>query len=412
MTRLRSAYALSLVSFGVKGVSSLFVTYLVANGLSVAEFGLWSTMFSLGIVFSVADFGVGQLIVTRYHEGRLAGVGDRQLLTKAVLAMALFAGVLLIFGSFAVQRGELARVNWKPLLLFVIVMRLVLIPYGAVLAAHAKYHERKAIEAIAYAVGGVFILVSMNAHASVSVLLMGMNVAITAGSVGIAVRARSVADLRPDFSAASPRSVISILRESLPYFLHNLSGLAVYGGFVAATALVLTAESTARVALLHSILFMNLFQVFDLIFRTVQTELHKEELFKRLKALLAVSYLGLMLLLGAFGSAIIGLVFRKYSYSQLELLLYVTFVFSELYYLLLTSRLQMKSSQRAVLQNLAIVKTTGFMAALGLASLLPDAGSLSGFASFLCLYSLAVSVTAAWFMAGAGPGIASARTAD
>ena len=191
---MNKRYLTSLLSFGGKGICAFIINYWLANNLSVEEFALWATVFSFGmILIVVADFGVGQLVLTKLHENNLAVVGDRRLMTNSLAATAILSTLILLPTSFLFSFYDFfVGLKWKLLLFSVILFRVILIPYGAVLAAQDRYHERKSIEFISYAIGAIFILWATKVEADISTMLLGMNLIITLGFLAIGVRAANL----------------------------------------------------------------------------------------------------------------------------------------------------------------------------------------------------------------------------
>ncbi len=382
----------SLLAFGAKGLLALAITYWLANALSVEDFALWATVFSLGMILSVADFGVGQLVLTTFHERPRSGSENVRLLTNAVAGMALLSGGLFVVGCVAIASGQwLGGVRWSYVVMLLIVARLVFIPYGAVLSAHERYHERRVIEAASYALGAVFIWWSTRTGASVALMLLGMNACLTLGSLVTAGRAAQLGLARVTPALVTGPDTREVFRESLPYFVNNVSGLAIYGGFIAISSMLLAPAQTAKLSLLHSLVFMHLFQVFELIFRTSQTRLRDERLVVRLKVLVAVTYAGSVVAVAGAGPWLFKRFVAKYDYSVGELIVYLTFGFLEVYYLLLTSKLQMESARKRTLQSISLLKAAGFAGAVGVAAVVWPQPTLLAYSWVLVAFSLVMA---------------------
>jgi uncharacterized membrane protein YjfL (UPF0719 family) len=389
------AYIISLASFVAKGGCALLITYWLARGLSVTDYAAWATMSSVGMILSVADFGAGQLVLTGIHERRRHGTSADGLLSNAVASMLLLSAALLVVGSFVLRRFDVLRgVHGQLLLLLVILPRIVLIPFGAVLSAHDRYHERKVFEAFSYAFAAMFVYVCLRRQANFTTMLIGVNVLISMGSAAVAVRARSITADAVSWGEVRWARVIEVLRLSTPYFVNNVSGLAIYGGFIALSAIVLDGPATAKLALLHSLIFMHLFQVFELLFRTSQTQLDDPHVIRRLRGLIAAGFLTTAVATLIGGSWAFRRFFVAYSYTTTELLAFVAFTFAEVYYLLLTSRMQMSSALRGKLRTVSVIKTAGFVAVLLLVSLSATPTRLLSYNLALLTYSVITSLWA------------------
>jgi O-antigen/teichoic acid export membrane protein len=389
------AYATALGSFVAKGLGSFAITYLLANGLSEHAFGLWATLFSFGTILSVADMGVGQLILTTFHEGRFAKGEDTRLVTNSVFAMALLAVALLAVTSLTVSaRHLLEEVRWRNVLIALMLMRLLLIPYGAYLSAIERYHERKLAEALTYAAAAAFIYWGVSAGLGLSALLLGMNAIITLGSFALAVRADRLGMPRIQFDDVVPAQIRRVLVDAFPYFVNNVSGLAIYGGFIAVSSLVLSTTEIARLSLLHNLLLMHLFQVFELIFRSVQPRMKESRLMTQLNLLVVGSAALGMVLAALIGPWIFSVFFNKYAYSSTELVVYAAFAFCEVYYLLVTSAMQMQSALRARLQWMGLVKAVAFLGVLVVARLVSAQPGLLLYTSLLLAYAAVIGLMA------------------
>lgn len=387
-------YITGLLSFCAKGVCAFMINYWLANSLRVEDFALWATVFSFGMILSVTDFGVGQLVLTTLHEKNLAVVGDSRLMTNSVVTMVIVSTSILLLTSILFALYDFfGGMKWKLVIVSIILFRLVLIPFGAVLSAQDRFHERKFIEAISYAVGAIFILWGTEVKVDVSTMLLGMNFFITLGSLVIGVRAIKLSGARIEKESIKICEIKRVFADSMPYFINNISGLAIYGGFIAFSSLILNSNEIAKLSLLHSLIFMHMFQVFELIFRTIQTKMHDESLMKKLKGLIIISYLSCLVSLALVGVWMLKLFFRKYEYSAGELLIYTTFAFLEIYYLLLTSKMQMNSAMKNKLQSMSLIKALGFFIVLMLMYLLKKNPSLIFYSCLLVLYSFS---TAYW----------------
>lgn len=377
-----------------KGVFAFAVTYLVANHLSKEDFGLWATLFSIATMLGVSELGVGQLILTTFHErGHSREEGER-LVANAVAAMAGISLVLLFGLAIANTDGRLlGTVRWSGLLLAIILLRLVAAPHAAYLSALERYHERKVVEALTYGVAALAIAACIHAGRDISVLLLTINVVITAGSAIIWLRARQLGIPRVQLSVLSASEMRRIFTASFPYFVSNVSSLTTYAGFIALSAMVLNAVQIARISLLHTLLLMHAMQLFELLFKTVQPRMQDPVLMRRLRLMVAGSFALAILGAATVGPWVIETVFRQYHYSTPELVAYTCFVFLEIYYLLITSAMQMRSAMRSRLQWISIIKAGVFGVVL-LAGSLVNHSTLVPYTILLVIYSAVMGLLA------------------
>lgn len=395
MPRVPRKYVVTTGSFVAKGICAFVINYCVANRLSVEHFALWSTFFSFGTILSVADCGLGQLVLTTLHEQKRAETGDARLLSNSVAGLGVLSTVafLCVLALFA-YGNAFAGISWKEAIVALIVFRLVAIPYGAVLSAQDRFHERKLIESLSYAAAGAFIWAACRMGWGVSAMLFGLNAVVSLGAFATCVRASALISSKFRFEFVDRAHVIRLLADAFPYFVNNLSGVVVYGGFVAISSFVVGEGDIAKLSLLHNLIFLHLYQLFDVIFRTTQVQMFTGDMTGRLLRVVVATYL-----FGLIGSLTIGpwmfkLCFAKYTFTALELATYVTFAFAEVYYLLLTTRMQMRGSYKRVLQTMAGIKLIGFVS-LGIgASLSGLQISCLAYASLLLVCSVAMDFCA------------------
>lgn len=379
---------LGVAAFATKGACSLIITWSVASVYDSASFAVWATFFSLAAIVSIADMGTGQLVLTTFHSARNSAKWERELLSNSIALLVLASAATGVIAYAAVASSQVLRnLEWSAALIFATVVRLPLIPHLAYLAALERYHERKMAEAGAYAVGSAFVLWGLATDRTITVLLLGLNLIFSASAVFAAARAYALGMHTFDASTLAWRRIGRIASDSLPYFVNNVSGLAVYGGFVAASTLVLKGSDLGRVALLHNLLLLNLYQVFELVFRTVQTRLQEFRVWRTLTRGTVGGFVLASALIVMAGTQMAELFFPQYHYSHAELLTYGCFTFLEIYYLLVTSSIQMQVDLRQSLQRLGLAKGVGFIALIGLLSLFGIQPSLLAFSFGLVIYS-------------------------
>lgn len=389
------AYATTLVSFAAKGVFAFVITYLVANHLSKEQYGHWATLFSIAIVLGISELGVGQLILTTFHERRVSREEADRLISNSVAAMLVLSIVLQVGFSLAFAwSAMLPGVSWGGLLVAIILLRLITVPHGAYLMALERFHERKLAEALSYAAAAGFVAWGVARQASFSVLLLGMNAILTLGTLGVMVRARILGIPRIHWKSVTLPELRRVFGSSFPYFVTNVSSLTTYAGFIAMSSLVLNPLELARLSLLHTLLLMHAMQVFELLFKSVQTRMGEPGMMGKLTRLVGLAYLASLVGSVLAGPWIITRIFPKYHYSPVELSVYTTFVFLEVFYLMITTAVQMQSSLKQGLQNVSLIKAAAFGVLLLIAGLLPQQPGVLFYAVLLVVYSAAMGLLA------------------
>jgi len=388
----RIAYAVAIGSFGAKSLFAFTITYLVGNFLTKEDYGVWAIIFSISMILGVSELGVGQLILTTLHERQVTQSEADRLVKNALVLMAVLTSILMtILFVILWLTNPLDRVRWPTVIFAVILLRLMTVPHGAYLSAIERYHERKLVDAVVYAVCACLIAWGVTARWSLTALLIGMNVVLTLGSIAILFRARFLGMPRSHFSSVNWREVWQILRGSFPYFVNNVSTLTTYTGFIALSSLILDPIELARLALLHTLLLMYAIQVFELLFKSVQPRMQDPKVMNRLWQFVGFTFILAVIAAGAVGGWLIRLLFPAYDFTPSELTVYVVFVFLEVYFLLIISAMQMQSRKKMRLQWLSIGKSALFIAAVGLVALLP--GPL-GIMQYLLMLTLISAITA------------------
>jgi len=394
----RRAYLLGLLAFGAKAASSLFITWSVARAFDTGSFAVWATFFSFSALISVADLGAGQFILTTLFRKHRPVGAERALMSDGIALLSMTTAGAGLIAYLALASNDMMReVPWLGGLVLVTAVRLLFIPHLAYLAVLDRYHERKLTEAGSYVLGCGLILWGLANGWSLFALLVSLNVSLTAGAAAAAVRARWLQ--MPSFAPAmvSWGGIRSVAQESLPYFVNNLSGLAVYGGFVAIAATALHGTDLARIALLHNLVLMNLYQVFDLVFRSVQTRLDEVVVWQRLRQATLVGFVLMVSVIVARGETLVATFFPQYRFSTSELLAYAFFAFLEVYYLLLTTAIQMRTELRQALKRIAILKGVGFGAVIGVWQVIGERPSLLLFTLGMTVYAAILVSLAHWY---------------
>lgn len=358
-------YLTSLFSLGGKAACAFVVQYYLVNTLSAPDFALWATVLSLCVLVSIFDLGIGQYIMT----GLISRDNDREhtaVLLSNGLLLSSFLGVL----AGATMFMLLGQFDWKASALIsgIIAIRVVLIPFSAHLFALGRYHERKLIEFLSYALSLVAVVLLGDPERIVGVLVL-FNVSLTMGSVLIALRSTSLRPVRLEGARITRPVLRDMLRGAMPYFIHNAAGLLFYGGFIWLMSFSLDSLDLARLAVLHTLVFSNSLQVAEVAFKTRQVRLTDLSYFRRIEGAVAVGSAVMIVVMAAGGVTMIGWYAAKYQFTTAELVVYSIFVGSELYWLLVHSRMQILTGCEWRLVMSAVSRILAFVGILALVRL-------------------------------------------
>lgn len=258
-------------------------------------------------------------------------------------------------------------IQYSSILVLIIVIRVIFIPHGAYLQSVGKYHERKIIEGAFYFFSSLYVWFAVKRNTDFNEIILVLNVFITLSSVVFYFRARYLSCPALSFLLLNRKTCASVLEKSFPYFLNNGAGLIVYGGFVGISAFVISVNELARIALLHSMLFTNIYQGFDLIFRTVLIKIKEKHIYEKLKKLIFLTFFLIFLFWFFTGKSTVHKIFPNFVYQSSEIYIYLCYMFLEILYLLKNTKMQMSIEMSKELAFLSILKAILFLAFVAVA---------------------------------------------
>ena len=359
---LKKELIVSVVSFLIKGGCALYINYLIINYLSFEDFGSWAVLFSVAVLLSVADFGIGQYLLTNFVSRSLTHEKKTSMFSNSFFLIIIICIVLSIvfLGGYLFIDSDFHPISIFALY-FIVLYRIAVIPYGAYIQSLGKYYERKLIEAVAYILSLFFVSIAITSNFSLIQLLIGMNVFISFSSAVIYFRAKQLNAPAVSLKHLSLLEFKLISKESLPYFINNTSGLLIYGVFISVSSLFLEPMQLAKLALMHSIIFTNLYQGFELVFRTLQTKLNDSKLFRKLVLAVCISFIFWIIFSYVFGQFMLKNFFPTYQFTSIDIFLYSVYMFLEFFYLLYTSKIQMMHSLSRLLLKVSLLKLAFFL---------------------------------------------------
>lgn len=369
MKRLFSVDAgLSMLLHCLKALVALFVNWLVLRHFAVDDFLVWSVTSSILVVATASDLGIGQYTVTKLinsHEREWAGHVSESL--GALIPLALASGLFVFLAI-----GEISMV-YKTTMAVLLAGRILTIPFAAVLNAVNQFKIRKAIELAAYGVAALGVLVVVWTQADIRLALVLLNATFLLGAVlTVAVAARYV-PLGEALTIASPARSTQVFRNAVPFMINNLSGLLTYGGFIWLSSLILPPAEVAKLAVLHSFVLINLYQVYDVFLKARQADLADRSRLAPYLRLNLLFMLALPLLFVLTGREALALIGNPVAIDLPETALFGLFMAFEMGNLLVQSITQVNQALVHRLHIYSAIRSamvTGFV----LAGLVPLAG--------------------------------------
>jgi hypothetical protein len=361
---------LSLILHGLKAAVALFVNWLVLRHFAVADFVVWSVTSSVLVIATASDLGIGQYAVTRMinldRRDWPAQVGE----SLGALIPLMAASVLFVF--FAVRGPSVAYDLTMALLLGA---RILTIPFAGVLNAANQFKIRKAIELFAYLLAALGVAIIVSVGAEVHWALLTLNVTFLLGAILTVIAAHRYAPIGMSLGAISISRSVQVFRATTPFMVNNITGLLTYGGFIWLSSLVLPQADVAKLAVLHSFVLMNLYQVYDVFLKARQADLAdpvRLPPFRRLNLLVMVALPLCFLLAGREALSLIG---SPVAIGPVVAGMFGVFMACELGNLFAQSVTQVNPFIVTHLTTYAAIRTAT-LAAFAVAALLPDANAM------------------------------------
>ena len=349
-------------SFLLKGGCALYINYIIINYLSFNDFSTWAVLFSVAILLSVADFGAGQYILTNFVSKKMSRTAKIRVFSNSFVLIVM---ICLFLTVICATTYWLIDVNISLTLIaalyLLIILRVLVIPHGAFLQSKGNYHERKLFEGVTYLFSLVFILYGTSENFSLFQLLIGMNFFISLSSFAVFVRAKTLKSPPIKISSVRFKYLKLVVRGATPYFVNNTAGLLIYGVFITVASMFLMPDNLAKLALLHSIVFTNLYQGYELVFRTLQTHLNSPDIFKRLFILVSVSCVVWLVFVFVYGKNLLATFFPEYKFENAEIIIYSVYMFLEYFYLLFMTKVQMAYDLSRLLLKISVFKFISFI---------------------------------------------------
>jgi len=335
---LLSDSSISLLLHGLKAVVALAINWMVLAQFPSADYVTWAVSSSILVVATASDLGIGQYATTQLIHAtpdRRAAIVRDSLVALAPLALGAVAFVYLALGSQpAVYKAAMATF---------IGLRVLSIPFGAVLNAVNQFKLRKAIEVGVYLASAV--LIAWVAYAGKPVLwaLLTLNAFFMVGGFVTILLAARYFDI-PALWANLPgcARLGRVYRSSVPFMVNNLTGLLTYGGFIWISSFFLGVNDIAKIAVLHTFVLMNLYQLYDVFLKARQADLIESRIAARARRINVFVMAGVPMVFLGLGGEVFQLLTDDIQFSRLDVFLFSLFMSLELGFLLIQSLAQVR----------------------------------------------------------------------
>lgn len=374
---------ISLFFHFLKSLLVLYINWIILNKLSNNDYVIWSVTSSILMIATASDLGIGQhtvaVLIQAEKEQR-----------KSIIINACIALIPLFLVAFFFVILSLSGTGYYVFLMALFVsLRLFSIPFGAFLNATNNFKARKIVEFFTYFIAAVAISIIVFVTRDVNLSLLALNISFIIGSVIIIYltlnkipNGKIVID-RKIFS-----TIFSIMQGSLPFLVNNLTALLTYGGFIWISSFVLPGVLIAKLSVLHSFLFMTLYQIYDVFLRSKQADLIIAARIHFFLKLNRIVIFGIPVFILAFGFLFLKIIAPNLNFDILELLFFSIFIVIEFCYLIIQSIIQVDFKLARGLFFYSIVRLVAILVAFATYFFLGRYVNLTFFLLLLSLFSL------------------------
>lgn len=315
---------LSLFFHSAKALLALLLNWLVLTHYSIDDYVYWAVTSSVLMVATASDLGIGQFVVTQLlHNDRQRW---RQIVVSAIAAIFPLSLAAALFVFWGISSDTATFGAGMALLL---ALRLLTIPHAAVLNAVNQFKIRKAIDFAVYLLATVGIAFLAIAKYPVEAALLSINAAFLLGAILTMIFAKQYLSVSKR-SIKTEWKILNIYRSATPFMLNNISGLLTYGGFIWLASLVLPKDEVGKLAVLHSFILMNLYQLYDVFLKARQGALVERKSVLHYNQLNLAVMISVPLAFAAAGPTIVPVLSDTIRISYLEAALFGLFMGLEL----------------------------------------------------------------------------------
>jgi len=291
------------------------------------------------MIATASDLGIGQYTVMRLinsdHSEWPAHVSQS---IGALLPLAIAAGVFVFLAIDGTSE------TYKLAMASMLTIRILTIPFAAVLNALNQFKIRKAIDLVSYCLAALGIVIIVWSEREIELALLTLNATFVVGAILTVLAAAKFHPVRASISTSAIRPSLRVLRGAMPFMANNLTTLLTYGGFIWLCSLALPKADVAKLAVLHSFALVNLYQFYDVFLKARQADLADPEKvgpYRKLNALVLAATPVLFIIAGRDVLALIG---NPVIIDTTTTVLFSLFMASELGNLYAQSIVQVKNS--------------------------------------------------------------------
>jgi len=335
------------------------------------------------MVATASDLGIGQHTVTLLIHAERAS-------RKSILMNACIAITPLVLLAFGFVYLSLSGAGYYVFLMALFVsLRLFSIPFGALLNATNNFKKRKILEFLTYVLAAIAISLIVYLKKDVNMSLLALNISLIIGSVAtILITLKDIPNTTFVMDVSVFRSTARVLQGSLPFLVNNLTELLTYGGFIWISSFVLPGFLISKLSVLHTFLFITIYQVYDVFLRSKQADLVMDEKINYFLKLNRFIILATPLCVLFGGIILLRVIAPNFHFEILELLFFSIFMIVELCYLVIKSVIQVDFKYSRSLFFYSIVRLSAIVIAFITYFLFWQVNSLKDFLFLLSLFSL------------------------
>lgn len=379
----------SLFLHGLKSVVALYINWIVLAQFSEIDYVTWSVTSSILVVATASDLGIGQYAVTRFIHSDVSSWPT--IIRDCLLALVpLTIGAILFVLVFISGPSMFYKITMASFL----GLRLLSIPFGAVLNAVNQFKIRKAIEVGVYIGSAIVINIIATVGGEVTWALLTINAAfLLGGVVTVAATSRYVAIGDIFVGRATGQSVTGVYAASTHFMVNNITGLVTYGGFIWISSFFLGTNALAKLSVLHTFVLINVYQVYDVFLKARQADLITYIGSSSVRKVNTYLTFGIPIIFLLLGGEVFKLITSNLEFIRLEVVLFSLFISIELGHLFIQSLTQVRQDLSTNLSLYSAIRLTSQALALLLYSLLPFDGDLVVYVGLL----VATSMCGYWY---------------
>lgn len=351
-------FALNFLAFFIKIIFAFLLSVLIANSYSQIDFVKWSIFFSISMIVSTSDLGVGQLVLTSLNNAREENEKILNILSQGFNTL-LFLSILAFLIGFFLLKIVGFTFFMSLLLSGIISIRIPFILYSAYLQFCDRIHERRLVEAASFLVGTLTAFFLVEANATINTILISINIIFSAFCLIFYYRSYQLGI--PKLSWKQEYRIRGFILLAAPYFINNVTGLITYGGFIFFLSLVLYPEQIAFLSIFHAVIFGLGYQFFEYLFRFFQLTINKRRIYQNMLIVLITFFIAALFGASLIGKSLLELLYKNYTFETYTILYFIFYSFLEYFFQLGNIRIQMNYFLKRTLISISLIRISVFI---------------------------------------------------